>query len=180
MASTDFHVPPIGLWRSAARVLPRTAALLRRLGLTGPDADQVLTHQPTRPGPTTSTEQHLAEALRGAARAEAREGAVARFAAAHPEPNVPGPHSGAAMHRTTQTMGRTGLPAPLAWDRVRQQLAAERGGNAVATVFRLGEATILIVHGDAHEDRDPRGWRALYAWPSVADGPALARAADPA
>ncbi len=168
-------VPVSGAWRPATRDAARAAALARRLGLTTSPATAVLRFRST---PSSGYAIAIAAELRRADPVPARTGSLSDFAAAHPPPPGTSPHSGTAVQRTVRTMGRTGLPLLQAWGRVRDQLDDERGGPSAATALHAGATTFVVVHDMRRAPLEPAGIRAIYAWRSAADGPALGRPGD--
>ena len=169
-------VPVARAWRPAARDAGRAAALAQRLGLTTAPATTLLVYDASaQPGFAGA----IAAALRIAHPAPTRPEPLARFAAAHPNPPGTSPYSGAALQRTVRTMGRTGLPLPHAWARVRGQLEDERGGQSAAAAFHRDGTTFVVVHDSRRAPLDPAGMRTIYAWDSSADGPAMGRGDDP-
>jgi hypothetical protein len=147
-----------GGWGSRPRRPPRSWYMTRRRSLAPPARSRPRSAPRTwRPRPTQ----------------------LARFAAAHPNPPGTSPYSGAAVQRTIRTMGRTGLPLPHAWARIRGQLEDERGGQSAAAAFHRDGTTFVVVHDSRRAPLDPAGMRTIYAWDSSADGPALGSGDDP-
>lgn len=169
-------VPVARAWRPAASNAGRAAALAQRLGLTTAQATTVLVYDASAQAGFAGA---IAAAIRTAHPAPTRPEPVARFAAAHPNPPGTSPYSGAALQRTIRTMGRTDLPLPHAWARVRGQLEDERGGQSAAAAFHLEGTTFVVVHDSCRAPLDPAGMRTVYAWDSTADGPAMGRGDDP-
>lgn len=151
------------------------APLARRLGLTTAPATAVLHF---RPAIASGFAIAIAAELRKADPFPARTGLLAGFAAAHPPAPGTSPHSGTAVQRTVRTTGRTGLPLLQAWGRVRDQLEDERGGPSAATALHAGGTTFVVVHDARRAPLEPAGIRAVYAWSSAADGPALGHAGN--
>ena len=158
-------------WQPASRGRGLSASLARRAGLTSALASDLLVCSGSPPAPSYAAP--IAAALRSGAPAGCSAAPLAVYARAHPSPPGTSPYSSAAVSRTVRTMGRTGLPLPIAWGRVREELEAERGGPSAAVALHLGDTTFVIVHDSLRPPLDCAGFRAVYAWATSADGPAF-------
>jgi hypothetical protein len=173
MTEDPTFLPVPGAWRPVRDGSARIAALAKRIGLARATAS--LFTLPGNPHLATDKASAVLRAVVRAPVAPCNERTLAAFANAHPRPVPPGPGSGATVAMTSCEMGRTGLPLDAAWRRVTARLERDRGGPSTAEVRQLEGATFVLVRDSLCPATDPRGLRALYAWRSAVDGPALGR-----
>jgi hypothetical protein len=177
MIEDPTFLPVPGLWHLVRDGGGRVAVLARRIGLTRATASIfTIQHNP----PLTSDRAALIlSALAPGAVASCSGRALAAFAEAHPRPIAPGLRSGTAVAMISREMGRTGLPLDAAWRRVTDRLARDRGGASVTEVRRIDGTTFVLVRDSLRASSDPAGLRAVYAWRSTDDGPALGGSPEP-
>lgn len=170
-------LPVRGLWHPVRDGAARVAALARRIGLARATASIFAVQQHPRLAPDKAA--LILRALASGAIAPCSGRALAAFADGHPRPVAPGPGSGTAVTMTSREMGRTGLPLDAAWRRVVDRLDRDRGGHSVAEVRRIEGTTFVLVRDSHCAATDPAGLRAVYAWHSTEDGPALGGSSGP-
>lgn len=170
-------LPVHGAWHPVRDGAARVAALAKRIGFARAAASLfTLPHNPRLASDKASA---VLRAVLRAAVVPCNGRALAAFADAHPRPVAPGLGSGTAVAMITREMGRTGLPLDAAWRRVTDRLDRDRGGPSIAEVRRLDGTTFILVRDSLCRPSNPGGLRALYAWRSAEDGPALGGTTGP-